>query len=126
MDGMEIPRTFLRSLQDEHDIDVEVVRCGLNPAQVKALHADPVGIKGSKQQKRDFISECGNKAYELDAVPPQELEKLVYDSIAEHTDMELLEADKRTGRVTRDRFDELQIKVESFAGREARNIGLIA
>lgn len=126
VDGMEIPRTFMRSLHDEHDVYVEVVRCGLNPDQVSELRADPVGIKGSKQQKRDFIRECGDKAYELDAVPPAELERLVYDTLEDHTDMEIFEADKKAGKATSKGFDTLQDDVEDYAEERAIELGLLA
>ena len=125
VDGIEIPKTFGRALWHEHRVCAEVIRCGLNPDQVADLNADPVGIKGPKQKKENFITECGNEAYELDAVPPAELEQLVYDSLAAHTDMEILEADKETGRATRDKFDELQVDVEEFAEEQARDLGLL-
>lgn len=125
VDGMEIPKTFMRSLLDEHGVDVEVVRCGLNPDQVTDINADPVGIKGRPQQKADFIEECGNAAYELDAVPPAELEQLVYDSLVEFTDMAILEADKKAGQATEEGFDKLQVDVEEFAKEKAIDLGLL-
>ena len=125
VDGMEIPKTFMRSLQDEHFVDVEVIRCGLNPEQVTELHADPVGIKGTATEKAAFIDECGDKAYEIDAIPPKKLEQLVYDSLAAHTDMEVLEADKKAGQATTETFDELQEEVEEFAEERAIELGLI-
>lgn len=126
VDGIEIPRTFLTSLREEHGVyDVEVIRCGLNPKQVEDLNADPVEIKGSAKVIRNFISEYGNRAYELDAVPPDELQDLVYSSLLTYTDMEILEQDNLAGKKDRKKFDELQDSVEVYAKEQAVKAGLI-
>lgn len=122
---MEIPKTIKRILCDEHGLDAEIIRCGLNPDQVGQLNADPIGLAGTPTQKAAFVQECGDQAYELDAVPPAELEQLVYDSIAAYTDMEVLEADMVAGNATREKFNDLQDYIKRAAEAKAQKLGLI-
>ena len=126
IDGVQIPETFLRSLRDEHGLtEVEVIRCGLNPNQCKNLIASDIPLKGSKEEKKHFIKNYGDKAYEIDALSMPEFEQLVHDSIEEFTDTEILEADDKAGDKDRTKFDELQVKFENFAEQEAKEAGLI-
>ena len=64
-------------------------------------------------------------AYELDAVSPDDLQRLVYNSLAFFTDMEILEMDKQAGKKDRKKFDHLQEEVERFARDQAIESGLI-
>ena len=127
VDGVQIPETFLRSLQEEHVmlLDVVVVRCGLNPNQCENLIASDIPLKGSKGEKNDFREKYGDKAYEIDAVPIEEFRQLVYASIKANTDMEVLEADKQAGNKDKTKFDTLQVKLEEFATIEAKGAGLL-
>jgi hypothetical protein len=126
IDGVQIPETFLRSLRDEHGLyEVEVIRCGLNPNQSENLIASDIPLKGSKAEKRAFKRNYGGKAYEIDALPMPDFEQLVYDSIAEYTDMEILEADNKAGNKDKTKFDTLQVKLEEFATIEAKGAGLL-
>ena len=125
IDGVAIPETTLTSLIEEHEIDAKIVRCGLNPNHINDIHADPVGLKGSKEEKARFRQEYGNEAYELDAIDPPDLQDLVYDSLAAFTDMEVLELEKKAGEKDRKKFDNLQFYVEDYAREMAAADGLI-
>ncbi len=126
IDGIKIPETFLKALLYEHGLpDVDVIRCGLNPKQVKYLKASNIPLKGSPREKSEFARKYGDKAYEMDAMKMPDFEQLVWDSLAAHTDMEILEADKQTGNKDRAKFNELQTTVESFASQQAKEAGLL-
>ncbi len=124
-DGIEIPRTILSSLYYEHDVDVEIVRCGLNPAQTTSLKASPISIKGSPKQKRDFIRNYGSQAFELEAIDPGDLQHLVRESLEECTDMAVLAEDKKAGRRDAGKFDKLAGDVIQYAEKKAAAAGLI-
>ena len=125
VDGTQIPEGFTRDLINDHGVNVEVIRCGLNPNQAGELHADPVGIKGEPEQKKRFIREWGPKAYELDAIPPLEFEQLIYNSLAEYTDMEVLELDDELERKWQDKVQKFKEVVTCYAQKEAKHHGLL-
>ena len=126
VNGIEIPETILESLKYEHGLkDVEIIRCGLNPNQTVNLNASPVPLKGKEKQKKHFIEHYGDKAYELDAVQPDELQRLVHNSLAKFTDMEVLKMEKKAGEKDREKFDDLQEYVEEYARELAVDSGLI-
>lgn len=105
--------------------DVELIRCGLNKDQIVDLPPNPDGLKGTAKQKKAFRTEYGNDSYELNVLDPPELQRLVYDSLVEYTDMELLRLEREAGAKDIKKFDDLQVEVEKFARDRAANAGLI-
>ena len=93
-DGDTIAQSFAHSLRDDFGIpedSIVPIRAALNPDQVKALNL-PVSFgkakKTSKQFNR-FIAKHGSDAvYELEAVPPLQLQKLLEDTLKQVIDTE--------------------------------------
>ena len=104
---------------------VELIRCALNKNQVADLPPNPDGLKGTAKQKKAFRDEYGKDSYELNVLDPPELQRLVYDSLVEYTDMELLRLEREAGAKDTKKFDDLQVEVEKFARDRAANYGLI-
>lgn len=89
--GWLIPKTIKASLLYEHGLDVEVVRCGLNPSDILE---DMVSIKlsGKKPIKEAFVAETGlTVGYELDLLDPNDLQEMVKDALDMYTNHEALE-----------------------------------
>jgi len=105
--------------------NVELIRCGLNKNQIVNLPPNPDGLKGKPKEKKRFRDKYGDNSYELNVLDPPELQRLVYDSLVEYTDMELLRLEKHAGKKDQEKFDDLQVEVEKFARDRAANYGLI-
>ena len=68
---------------------IEVVKVALNPDQVKRWKLPPNPAKMSDSRARKFVDEHGSQSYEVDAIPPRDLQKMVRSAIMSHMDMEL-------------------------------------
>ena len=93
-DGDMIAQSFARSLRDDFHVPESLivpVRGALTPQQVKSLRLSRSYLaakKTSKHYKR-FVAEHGSDAvYELEAVPPVQLQKLLENTLKQVIDIE--------------------------------------
>ena len=88
---------------------VNVSKLALNPEQVEEYDLPPNPAKMSDSRAQGFVDEHGENSYEVDALPPDVLQKMVREEIEEHMDEEAYEAVK-------EREEELVEKLRAAAG----------
>lgn len=82
-DGEAIAESFARSMRDDFHIRQLVpIKVALTAAQVEELGLKPsMEAKRSSRQYGKFTRQHGNHVFELEAVPPDQLERLLTDAI---------------------------------------------
>ena len=82
-DGEAIAESFARSMRDDFNIEALVpIKVALTADQVTALGLKPsMEAKKSSQQYRKFTSRYGTNVFELEAVPPDVLQRLLTEAI---------------------------------------------
>ena len=88
-DGDEIAASLARSLQDDFGVSVQAVRAALTPEQARAYGLpENCDAKPKSSQYKKFVKRHGSaSAYELEALPRGELERLVEQSICSVIDL---------------------------------------
>jgi len=66
--------------------NLEVKRIALTMDQIKEFNPPPNPVKLSDSRARDYIIEYGSESWELDALAPDVLEKLIRKHVADFTD----------------------------------------
>lgn len=91
-------------------------RCGINPEHFHLLqeNPDPVPIKSKDSRAKKFVERYGTTAYELDAFEPDDLKKLVEDSILEFTDMDAVLNDKEEEQRDSEMLEQVKQETVSF------------
>lgn len=109
-DGMEIPRSIERNiakLQDVADssgegtVPFEFRRLALNMAQIRQYNPPPFEAKVSSSRYQSYAEEYGEDAWELDALEPRVLRRIVDETVQEYFDEgvhKLAEADMLRAR----------------------------
>lgn len=64
-------------------------RIALTEEQVKRLNLPSVGLKEKDPRRKSYQKEYGNRAWELDAMNPNDLQQLVRETIREYVDFDL-------------------------------------
>lgn len=92
-DGWQIPRSareVLNTFADVHNLDVPPIRfkrVALNMDQIKQYNPPPFPAKKSSSRYAGYYREHGiNEAWELDALNPKVLDRLIRDNVAQHWD----------------------------------------
>jgi hypothetical protein len=89
--GIDMPndlRGRLKVFCGEGFDDFQVERIALNMPQVEELQPPENPAKQSDSRFKQYEAEFGDKSWELDALPPEYIEKLVEEHIEEHVDEE--------------------------------------
>jgi hypothetical protein len=86
--GQDIERNIRDKLNGTFGVPVEVERKALTRAQIDRYELPPQPAKSSDSRYDDFVSEHGNMAVELDALPPDELRRLIRESVREYFDQD--------------------------------------
>jgi len=66
-----------------------VYRCALTHDQVKQFGLASNPTKIADPRSKDYVAEFGDQCWELDALPPDELQKIILRSIIQFTDLKL-------------------------------------
>lgn len=64
-----------------------VKRIALTYTQVRQFGLEPIPTKISDSRWREYSSQYGNQCWELDALPPNELQNIIRDAIKAHIDV---------------------------------------
>lgn len=75
------------------DLEIEVKRIALTIEQVRKYNLLPNMTKRKDTRSPKYVAEYGDQCWELDAIPPEELQRLVTSSIEQHIDRERWKAD---------------------------------
>lgn len=68
--------------------DITIRRVALNMDQIERYGLKELGqdVKSKDTRSKDYIARFGNKGWELDAIEPSELQKIVVDAVKEYID----------------------------------------
>lgn len=84
--GVNIPETIERDLKGLFNQDFIFERIALNKDQALKMKLIPAPPKGSDSRSDNFRGEHGNKTYELDAIEPRTLQRLISDAVLRYFD----------------------------------------
>ncbi len=99
-DGEEIAHSFCRSMRDDFSIEnIFPVRVALTKEQVDDL-ALPAGGKAKKTSRnyQKFVEKYGDDVFELEAIPPEELQEMLREAILSVIDGDALQKEKEQER----------------------------
>ncbi len=90
-EGETIAESFARSMRDDFGIeDVVPIKVALNSQQVREFNLPPqMKAKTGSATYRHFVDRHGDDVYELEALPPAELQRLLGETIDSVIDTEL-------------------------------------
>ena len=82
-DGEEIAHSLARSLRDDFRIEkIEPVKVALTADQVEEFHLPPnLEAKLTSKQYRRFVDKYGKNCWELEALPPETLQRVLQEAI---------------------------------------------
>lgn len=112
--GIDMSRDVLDRLrlfaecQEEDTIKIDVNRVALNMDQIRALRPPENPAKITDSRAEGYIQRFGSSSWELDAIEPKRLSKLVEDAVTELIDAKLWKASGK-------RQDEMRKELERFA-----------
>lgn len=79
--GLDMTRDNRERLSLFCGTEVQVVRLGLNMDQIERLQPPPNPAKVSDPRANDYIARYGDQSWELDALPPNEISRLIEDAV---------------------------------------------
>jgi hypothetical protein len=116
--GLDMTRDLQERFNDYYSGDVKVERVALTYSQVQKYHLSPNPTKTADPRATEYISRFGNQCWELDALDPNELQKLVLESIEQHIDAEkwnkTIEKEKQERQELEKIFSEIRKKFEEM------------
>jgi hypothetical protein len=89
-DGQEIAHSLARSLRDDFYIDkIEPVKVALTAEQSEEFNLPPsLEAKATSKQYKRFVAKYGKNCWELEALPPKMLQRVLQDAIDRVIDVE--------------------------------------
>jgi hypothetical protein len=105
-EGEDIAHSFARSMRDDFDVeDVEAIKVALTSEQVQQLQLPPK-MKAKKTSSRydNFVEQHGEDVFELEALPPDELQRVLRQSIDS-----VLDIDAFNKEITAEKRDAAQL-----------------
>jgi ParB/RepB/Spo0J family partition protein len=115
-EGEDIAESFPRSMRDDLRIrKVEAFKMCLTAQQVKdiGLPASYQKVKEKSSRAAKFIKRHGRDVYELEAVPPRRLQRIIRNSIETVMDMEAFEAECEAEKQDAQALATIRAKVRS-------------
>ena len=86
--GLDMTRDLKKRLLAYGGDPIQIKRIGLTYNQVRKFNLKPNPVKKSDTKAKNYISQFGSDCWELDALPPLEIQKLVMESIKEYIDFD--------------------------------------
>lgn len=77
----------IRDRMETFQVEVDVHKLALNPDQVEEYNLPPNPAKMSDSRAQGFVDRHGESSYEVDALPPEVLQKMVREEIEGHMDV---------------------------------------
>ncbi len=100
----------IRDRMETFGVTLEVTKLALNPDQVKKWKLPPNPAKMSDSRAGAFVAEHGSSSYEVDAIPPKDLQKMVRNAIEDLMDLDEYEE-------TKQREEEIKAKIVKAVAR---------
>jgi len=97
------------------DLEIEVKRIALTIDQVKKHSLIPNPTKRVDSRSAKYVAQYGDQCWELDAIPPDELQKLVTSAIKQHIDPSrwnaALEREQKDQAALKKRFANVELNI---------------
>lgn len=86
--GLDMTRDLEDRLSSYGGDSIQIKKIGLTYEQIEKFGLRPNPVKKSDTKAENYISQFGSDCWELDAMPPLELQNLVVESIKEYIDFD--------------------------------------
>ena len=106
----------IQSRLERYGSHARVKRIALTHQQVKHFGLEPMPTKISDSRWRQYSLQYGNQCWELDALPPNELQNMIRDAIKEHLDV------SRWNRTFKEIENERRSLQKKFKSREVSSL----
>jgi hypothetical protein len=125
-EGQDIPESFARSMRDEFHIkDIVPIQVALKKSQVEAMNLPPeMKAKPGSSRYTRFVEQNGENTFELEAVPPDRMQRILRDTIdsvldldAFNAEVELERKDAKVLAALRDQMKDLLDRVKLDHGQ---------
>ena len=107
--GLDIDRSASERLSAYSETDIKLVRMALTESDIQGLPPNPT--KASDPRAEGYVQKYGNRCWELDALPPNELQNRVRASIKAYIDEVQWQKDREREKADRDYVDEVAEKI---------------
>lgn len=93
-EGESICESFARSMRDDFGVDISCVKAALTYQQTQELDLPPaLQAKESSSRYAGFSNKYGDDVYELEALPPEQLQELVDEAVRSVIDVDVFNAE---------------------------------
>jgi len=98
-EGESICESFARSMRDDFGADISCVKAALTYQQTQELSLPPaLQAKETSSRYAGFVKKYGNDVYELEALPPKQLQELVDEAVRSVIDVDLFNEEQDSER----------------------------
>jgi len=95
-EGESICESFARSMRDDFDCDIVCIKAALTYRQTQELDLPPaLTAKETSSRYAGFVQKYGDEVYELEALPPEQLQELVDEAVRSVIDVDLFNVELR-------------------------------
>lgn len=126
--GLDMTRDLENRISEYSDLDITVERIALNHDQVQHYELPPNPTKRADPRAQSYIAEYGNECWELDAIEPTELQRIVSEAIGSHIDsdvwnetLEQIQQEREELRTTFSSIRELFIELEYYVPPDSQS-----
>ncbi len=93
-EGESICESFARSMRDDFGVDIMCVKAALTYQQTQELDLPPaLQAKDTSSRYTSFVEKYGDGVYELEALPPEQLQELVDEAVRSVIDVDRFNAE---------------------------------
>jgi len=93
-EGESICESFARSMRDDFECDISAVKAALTYQQTQELDLPPaLTAKDTSSRYAGFVKQYGKDVYELEALPPEQLQGLVDEAVRSVIDVDMFNAE---------------------------------
>ncbi len=110
--GEDMVRDIQERLEEFGVENLEVRKLALTMAQIKRFKPPPNPAKISDSRAAAYIAKFGNESWEVDALPPRELTRIIRDAFVSVIDQELMDAVIEKENTDKQRLKKLVESVE--------------
>lgn len=87
--GLDMTRDLVNRFSEYSDLEIAVERIALNYDQVQHLELPSNPAKRADPRAESYIAQYGNECWELDAIEPTDLQRMVSEAIENHIDSDI-------------------------------------
>lgn len=116
--GVNMTEDLIQRLRDysaEENLDLEIKRIALTIEQVKKWDLAPNPTKAKDKRSPNYVAQFGDRAWELDAVRPNDLQDIIRKAMLE-------EVDEATWEETEERITKEREKITKALGKSKKSL----